>query len=82
MKITVDVDCTPIEARSFLGLPDLTPVHEHYVRAMTDAMTTAGSIEQMDAMVRTFSPMGEAGLKMFQSMMQLGSGAMSAASKG
>ena len=27
MKVTVDVDCTPEEARRFLGLPDLTPVH-------------------------------------------------------
>ena len=31
MKFTVDVDCTPEEARRFLGLPDLSPVHEAYV---------------------------------------------------
>ena len=23
-----DIDCTPAEARAFLGLPDLTPLHE------------------------------------------------------
>ena len=34
MKVTVDVDCTPEEARRFLGLPDLTPVHEAYVEKM------------------------------------------------
>jgi hypothetical protein len=28
MKITANVDCTPEEARRFLGLPDLTPVHQ------------------------------------------------------
>lgn len=27
MKITVDIDCTPEEARTFLGLPDLTAVN-------------------------------------------------------
>lgn len=27
MKITLDVDCTPEEARSFLGLPDLSAVN-------------------------------------------------------
>ena len=27
MKITLDVDCTPEEARTFLGLPDLTQVN-------------------------------------------------------
>jgi len=26
MKITIDVDCTPAEAREFFGLPDLRPV--------------------------------------------------------
>ena len=26
MKITVNVDCTPEEARSFLGLPDVQPL--------------------------------------------------------
>jgi len=34
MKMTVDVDCTPEEARRFLGLPDLTPVHRAYVERM------------------------------------------------
>ena len=27
MKITLDIDCTPEEARAFLGLPDLTQVN-------------------------------------------------------
>ena len=26
MKITVEVDCTPIEARKFFGLPDVEPL--------------------------------------------------------
>ena len=26
MKITIDVDCTPAEAREFFGLPDLRPL--------------------------------------------------------
>jgi hypothetical protein len=26
MKITVEVDCTPLEARKFLGLPDVEPL--------------------------------------------------------
>ena len=28
MKLNITVDCTPEEARSFLGLPNLTPVNE------------------------------------------------------
>ena len=26
MKITVEIDCTPIEARKFFGLPDVEPL--------------------------------------------------------
>ena len=26
MKVTVTVDCTPIEAREFFGLPDVQPM--------------------------------------------------------
>jgi hypothetical protein len=29
MKITVDIDCTPGEARQFMGLPDLEPLQKH-----------------------------------------------------
>lgn len=36
MKITVDVDCTPAEARSFFGLPDMDPVNEMIVQAMVE----------------------------------------------
>ena len=34
MKVTVNVDCSPEEARRFLGLPDLTPVHDAYVEKL------------------------------------------------
>lgn len=36
MKITVNVDCTPSEARLFLGLPDFAPVNETIVSAMME----------------------------------------------
>ena len=34
MKVTVDIDCTPEEARRFMGLPDLSEVHAAYVDKM------------------------------------------------
>ena len=46
MKFTVDVDCTPEEARRFLGLPDLTPVHEAYIEKMK-AFVTDGATPEM-----------------------------------
>ncbi|OJU23354.1 MAG: hypothetical protein BGN95_07605, partial [Sphingomonas sp. 66-10] len=79
MKFTVDVDCTPEEARSFLGLPDMKPIHDVYVQAMTDAMSGQTNLEQMERMFRSLSPLGDAGMKMFSNMMDLG---ISAASGG
>ncbi|MEM1379811.1 MAG: DUF6489 family protein [Pseudomonadota bacterium] len=34
MKITIDIDCTPEEARTFFGLPDVTGVNA----VVTDAL--------------------------------------------
>lgn len=28
MKVTIDIDCTPEEARQFLGLPDVAPLQQ------------------------------------------------------
>jgi len=81
MKVTVDVDCTPLEARAFLGLPDLSPLHEQYIQTMLKTMESAGSAEQVQAMMRSFAPMGDAGMKLFQQMFELGAGAMTGGSK-
>ena len=31
MKLNIEIDCTPAEARAFLGLPDVTGINEHLV---------------------------------------------------
>ncbi len=79
MKFTVDVDCTPEEARAFLGLPDLKPIHDHYIRAVMDAMSGQTNLEQMERMFRSMSPMGDAGMKLFSNLMDIGLGAAGAA---
>ena len=38
MKITVDIDCTPAEARQFLGLPDLVPLQAAVLESMQAKM--------------------------------------------
>ena len=35
MKITITVDCSPEEARGFLGLPDLTAMHDQFRQQMS-----------------------------------------------
>lgn len=68
MKVTVDVDCTPEEARRFLGLPDLAPVHEAYVERLTRLATDGTSAEAFAEMTRSWGPMSEAGLAMWRQL--------------
>jgi len=79
MKFTVDVDCTPEEARAFLGLPDLKPIHDLYIRSVLDTMSGQANLEQMERMVHSLSPLGDAGMKLFASFMDIGLGAAGAA---
>lgn len=69
MKISVDVDCTPEEARRFMGLPDLTPVHDAYVEKMQKMIADGLTAEGMLDLVKQWGPMSEAGMKMWQQMM-------------
>jgi hypothetical protein len=69
MKVTVDVDCTPEEARRFLGLPDLSPVHEAYVAKMKSAVTDGPTPEMLGDMMKAWGPMNEAGMNMWKQML-------------
>jgi fructosamine-3-kinase len=38
MKFTVNVECSPEEARRFMGLPDVTPINDKLVEEMGKRM--------------------------------------------
>jgi hypothetical protein len=69
MKITVDVDCSPEEARRFLGLPDLSAVHAAYVAKMENAVTDGPTPELVGDMMKAWGPMNEAGMTMWKQML-------------
>ncbi len=41
MKVTVEVDCTPAEAREFMGLPDLRPMQTAMANKLEAQMTAS-----------------------------------------
>lgn len=69
MKLNAELDCTPEEARRFLGLPDVSKANEAYVDAVMKAMQGVGSLDQLQAMTKQFAPMGEFGMKLFSQFM-------------
>lgn len=56
MKITFDIDCTPQEARAFLGLPDLTSLHDVYLERMKATMVDGLNPADFEKLTRTWMP--------------------------
>ncbi len=74
MKVTIEVDCTPEEARRVMGLPDLTPLHDRYIAMMQDTMEGGVRPELLENMIKSWAPMGEAGMSFWRKMIEAGTG--------
>ncbi|MHA1569754.1 MAG: DUF6489 family protein [Alphaproteobacteria bacterium] len=76
MKITIDIDCSPQEAREFFGLPDPRPLQEAAMAGLSERFAAAagkfdaeatigqwmqGGNQAMEAMQRMFWPEGRGG---------------------
>ena len=58
MKITINVDCTPVEARRYMGLPDVAPMQEAMLKEMQERMMANVTSMQPAEMMKTWLPMG------------------------
>ncbi len=72
MKVNIEIDCTPEEARSFMGLPDVSEANSVYVDNITKAMQGVSNPAQMQEYAQALAPMGQVGLKLFQSFVEGG----------
>jgi Family of unknown function (DUF6489) len=68
MKITMNVECTPEEARAFLGLPDVRPMQEQLLREVQERMVANVRAMEPDAMLRTWLPATLKGFEQLQEM--------------
>lgn len=69
MKMTIEVDCTPVEARSFLGLPDVTPLNEHIVEEMKRRMDANIAMLEPETLMKSWMAMGGQATEQFQKLM-------------
>ncbi|HEX8389486.1 MAG TPA: DUF6489 family protein [Sphingomonas sp.] len=72
MKVTIDLDLTPEEARRALGLPDLTPLHDRYVARLGELVEGGIKPEMIEGMLKCWAPMGEAGLTFWRRLFEAG----------
>lgn len=70
MKITMDIECTPEEARRLMGLPDMGPIHDIYLDKLKETMSQGLTPETVDRMIKTWTPMGEVGMNAWRQMIE------------
>lgn len=74
MKMTIEVDCTPEEARRFMGLPDVSGLNEHLVQEMTKRIDANISMLQPEEFLKNWMSFGAGAQDQFRKMMETGLG--------
>ncbi|HET7084084.1 MAG TPA: DUF6489 family protein [Rhizomicrobium sp.] len=68
MKVHIEMDMTPEEARAFMGLPDIRPMQQKMLDEMQSRMKAAFDANDPEGMVRAWLPFssGMGGTETFQ----------------
>jgi hypothetical protein len=66
MKVTINVDCTPDEARAFLGLPDVKPLQQSMMADLEERMKSGMKSMDPESLLRLWIPGGD--MKAFEEL--------------
>jgi hypothetical protein len=69
MKVTVEVDCTPQEARATLGLPDVTALNEQLMAEMQSRLKANMAALQPDELLKNWIAFGGQAQEHFRKLM-------------
>lgn len=72
MKMTIEVDCSPEEARRFLGLPDVSSLNDHLVAEMKKRIDANMAMISPDEMVKNWMSFGAGAQEQFRKLMDVG----------
>lgn len=72
MKMTIEVDCTPEEARRFMGLPDVSALNDHLVNEMKGRIDANMAMMSPDEMVKNWMAFGAGAQDQFRKLMEIG----------
>lgn len=81
MKLNMEMDLTPDEARRLMGLPDLTAMQSRLVAEFERRMMAALEKSEPEAVMKQWFSLGSQGLEQFQRFMWEGARNASAARK-
>jgi hypothetical protein len=69
MKMTIEIDCTPVEARTFLGLPDVGPLNDHLVGEMKTRLDSNMAALAPDELMKNWMAFGTNAQEQFRKLM-------------
>lgn len=69
MKMTIEIDCTPQEARTFLGLPDVTGLNEQLVEEMQKRMSANIAMLSPEELMKNWAAFGAGAQEQFRQLM-------------
>jgi len=69
MKMTIEIDCTPVEARAFLGLPDVSGLNEHLVKEMQARMDANMAMLAPEELLKNWMAFGTGAQESFRKLM-------------
>lgn len=70
MKMTIEIDCTPQEARAFLGLPDVTALNDALVSEMQKRMAANINMLAPEELIKNWTAFGAGAQEQFRQLMQ------------
>jgi hypothetical protein len=69
MKMTIEIDCSPVEARAFLGLPDVTSLNDKLVSEMQNRMESNIAMLSPDELMKNWTAFGVGAQEQFRKLM-------------
>jgi hypothetical protein len=70
MKVNVEVNCTPEEARAFFGLPDLGPMQQRVMTEIEERLRNSLNAMNPETIFKTWLPASMQGVDQMQQMQQ------------
>jgi hypothetical protein len=72
MNITINIDCTPAEARAFMGLPDFEPMQKRAMDELEKRMTEALDRYSPEALLKMWLQPATLNTDWFQDILRQG----------
>lgn len=74
MKVNVEIDCTPAEARAFLGLPDVSQLNQHLMEEMQKRLDANLAMAAPEELMKNWMAFGGQASEQFVKLMAAASG--------